>query len=106
MDRFDKIRDIVHVMAVSGYASFYMEYIKKKLPEFLPEDIVCGLERLQEEGIILMRFEIRCPDDSTVLGMADHIADVAGTEIYCRECGQEICISEENICPKYFINRS
>lgn len=103
-EKFDKIRDIVSSMAMSNYKSFYPEYIKKSMPELSLEDIICKLEPLRKEGAIVLRFEIRCTDDFTVLDVVDNYTDVIGTEIYCRECEKDIYISEENIYPKYFIN--
>ena len=84
-------------MAMSNYKSFYPEYIKKSMPELSLEDIICKLEPLRKEGAIVLRFEIRCTDDFTVLDVVDNYTDVIGTEIYCRECEKDIYIAQAKI---------
>lgn len=103
-EKYDEIRDIVSSMAMSKYKSFYPEHIKGLIPELSLEDIVKKLEPLRQEGAVTLRFEIRCPEDFTVLTIVDNYVELIGTEIYCRECNKEIYISEDNIYPKYFIN--
>ena len=103
-EKTDQIREIVESMALSKYKSFYPDHIKSLMPELSLEEIVEKLEPMTQKGAIILRFEVRCPETYTVLKIVDDYTEIIGTEVYCRDCGEEVYIDEACICPKYFIN--
>lgn len=83
--------------------SFYPVAISKSLNVPLNQ-VVDRLNFLVNGGSLVLKYEVRCSDDLTILDIIDDYSDILGEKVYCRECNDEIEIGMENIFPVYYIN--
>ena len=75
--KMGEIRDIVESMTLSKVKSFYPESIQKAIN--LPlDEIVEKLEVLRHEEIVRLRFEVRCPNDYSVVESVDDFRTIEG----------------------------
>lgn len=100
----NRIKDIINLMSISKCKSFYLEYIKKLIPDLSLEDIANKLDLLCREGLITLQFEVRCPRDFTILKVVKDFTEIVNTRIYCRKCDKEVYINSNSIYNRYFIN--
>lgn len=82
-DTDDRIREIVRSMALSKYKSFYLEHIKTLMPELTLEQIAQKLYPLRQNGTLILRYEIRCPESFTELGISFYQYMCANILIVC-----------------------
>lgn len=94
------ISNLVEDTRVRG---FYPGTISKELD--IPLTLVLNkMNKISEDGIIEIKYEIRC-DDSHLEKTVDDYTEYLNKYIYCRKCGKEIYITRNNILLKYFINK-
>lgn len=83
---------------------FYPQTISRNIG--IPLDLVLiELTKLVDDGLILLKYEIRCDEDSdlSTLCVVDNYIDLLNTKKFCEVCGNEIEISYNNIYPIYYI---
>lgn len=100
--KIGEIRDIVESMTLSKVKSFYPESIQKAIN--LPlDEIVEKLEVLRHKEIVRLRFEVRCPNDYSVVESVDDFRTIEGNIVECYKCGDSFEVTFQYIYPKYFI---
>lgn len=99
-----RIKDYIEDMAKQARKiSFYPQAISRKLN--IPIDLVMiELTNLMNEGIVDLKYEIRCSDDLNIIKTVDNYENIIHTELYCDECGNYVEITNSNIYPIYNIN--
>ncbi|MDF2610057.1 MAG: hypothetical protein K0R92_1531 [Lachnospiraceae bacterium] len=99
-----QIKDYIEYLARKSRVNyFYPQTISRKL--YIPIDlIVIELSKLVNDGVIELRYEIRCSDDLNIIDTLDNYDDLFNKKVHCEICGDEIEISYNNIYPVYYIN--
>jgi len=82
--------------------SFYPQTVSRKLGIPL-ELVVIELPKLVNEGLIELKYEIRC-DELHTLETVDNYMDYLNNDLFCNICGEQIEIEYSNIYPIYYIN--
>ena len=98
-----KIRPIIEELLKSKYKSFSAAYIHRKVPELTLEEIENSLDLISQENSIRIIYVASCPECDTVLSTCDNLSQMLDSEMYCRECKEEIHIDIDNITKKYII---
>ena len=97
------IDNYIEKLANSGIVrSFYPNAINKALDIPLTP-VLERLNRLVEDEILDLRFEIRCHEGSHVIDIVNDYSKYLNEEVYCVFCGEDVYIDLYNISPIYYI---
>ncbi|MEC1599885.1 hypothetical protein P9D60_20815 [Bacillus spizizenii] len=99
------IEEAVDNLAYSKVKRFYPTYICKvtKIPL---ENTFSYLLDLVEKGILILMWEIRCPDYNcnSVVHRINEINIYSNKYIQCKNCEEEILVAEDNVFPVFEID--
>lgn len=109
MNKFElnySIDNYIERISDSGIVrSFYPNAISKKINIPLTP-VLERLSRLVDDGILELKFEIRCHEGSHIIDIVDDYSDCLNKGNYCTFCGEETYIELSNIAPIYYISES
>lgn len=97
-----QIQDYVESLASKVRVNkFYPQTLSRKLG--IPLELVAiELPKLIENGMLELKYEIRCSDDLNVIDEVDDYKEFLDKTLTCDICG-EVEISYSNIYPVYYI---
>lgn len=98
-----KIDSYIERLSNSGIIkSFYPNAITKALDIPLTPTLE-RLNRLVEDEVLELKFEIRCHEGSHVIDILNDYSKYLDKEVYCIYCGEYVYIDMSNISPIYYI---
>lgn len=99
----EKIDSYVGKLAKSGIVqSFYPNAICKAFRMSLTS-VLKRLDRLVDDEILELKYEIRCHEGSDIVNIVDDYSKYINREVYCEHCSDYVYIDLSNIIPIYFI---
>ncbi|MDW0355034.1 hypothetical protein [Bacillus velezensis] len=99
------IEEAIDNLAYSRVKRFYPTYICKVTGIPL-ENTFTYLLSLVEKGILILKWEIRCPDYdcNSIVARVDELSQYINKCIECRGCEEEIFVKKDIIFPVFEIN--
>ncbi|QEV91066.1 hypothetical protein F3129_06460 [Bacillus velezensis] len=99
------IEEAIDNLAYSRVKRFYPTYICKVTGIPL-ENTFTYLLSLVEKGILILKWEIRCPDFdcNSIVARVDELSQYINKRIECRGCEEEIFVKKDIIFPVFEIN--
>lgn len=98
------IDSYIEDLSISGIVrSFYPNAISKNFNIPLTP-VLERLSRLVQDGILELKFEIRCHGRSDIIAIVDDYSQYLDKEHYCEFCGEDVYIDLSNVSPIYYIN--
>lgn len=102
-DMFD-IDNYVDQLAIKNFIRSFSPAAVSKALSLPLNPVIDRLNYLTAGNKLILKYEIRCNDDLSIIAVTDDFSDYIGKRCYCKGCNEEIEIGLDNVFPMYYID--